>query len=133
MSDRALRIAVGGLAALGVAVAAYLAYTRYTETAIACTTGGCEVVQRSEYAELIGIPVVVLGLAAYVFLLSTAFVTLELARLTGAVVAVSGALFAAYLLVAQLFVIDAICQWCVASDVVIALLAVTCVLRLRSS
>jgi uncharacterized membrane protein len=88
-------------------------------------------VQRSDYAELLGIPVAVLGVAAYVFLLCTAFVTLELARLAGAVAAVTGALFAAYLLVAQLFLIDAVCQWCVASDVVIALLAVACVLRLR--
>ena len=131
MSDRALRIAVGGLAALGVAIAAYLAYTRITDTTIACTTGGCEVVQTSEYAELFGIPVVVLGLGAYVFLLCTALFTIELARVAGAVAAVSGALFAGYLLVAQLFVIDAVCQWCVASDVVMALLAVACVLRLR--
>jgi uncharacterized membrane protein len=131
LNDRALRIAVGGLAALGVAIAAYLAYTRYMDTTIACTTGGCEVVQRSDYAELLGIPVAVLGLAAYVFLLCTAFATLELARLAGAVAAVTGALFAAYLLIAQLFLIDAVCQWCVASDVVIALLAVACVLRLR--
>ena len=87
--------------------------------------------QRSDYAELFGIPVVVLGLGAYVFLLGTALFTIELARLLGAVAAVSGALFAAYLLVAQLFVIDAVCQWCVASDVVMALLAVACVLRLR--
>jgi uncharacterized membrane protein len=131
VSDRALRIAVGGLAALGVAIAAYLAYARYTDTTIACTTGGCDVVQRSDYAELFGIPVVLLGLGAYVFLLGTALFTIELARLSGAVAAVSGALFAGYLLVAQLFVIDAVCQWCVASDVVIALLAVACVLRLR--
>ena len=74
---------------------------------------------------------VVLGLGAYVFLLGTALFAIELARLSGAVAAVSGALFAAYLRVAQLFVIDAVCQWCVASDVVIALLAVACVLRLR--
>jgi uncharacterized membrane protein len=82
VSDRALRIAVGGLAALGVAIAAYLAFTRYTDTTIACTTGGCEVVQRSDYAELFGIPVVVLGLGAYVFLLGTALFTIELARLS---------------------------------------------------
>lgn len=114
MSDRALRLTVAGLAAVGVAVAAYLTYTRYAETTIVCTTGGCEAVQSSEYAELMGIPVAVLGLAAYVFLLCTAFFTLELARLAGAVAAVAGALFAVYLLFAQLFVIDAVCQWCVA-------------------
>jgi uncharacterized membrane protein len=131
VSDRALRVTVAGLGAVGVAVAGYLTYTRYAETTIACTTGGCEAVQSSDYAELLGVPVAVLGLLAYVFLLATAFVTRELARLSAAVIAVSGALFAAYLLFAQLFVIDAICQWCVASDVLIGLLAVACVLRLR--
>jgi uncharacterized membrane protein len=132
VSDRALRIAVGGLATIGTVVASYLTYARYADTTIACATGGCETVQRSDYAELLGIPVAVLGLLAYVFLLATAFFTDERARLAGAVVAVSGALFAAYLLFAQLFLIDAICQWCVASDVVIGLLAVASVLRLRS-
>lgn len=132
MSDRALRIAVGGLSAMGIAVASYLTYAHYAETTIVCTTGGCEAVQSSDYAELLGVPVAVLGLLAYVFLLATAFFTLELARLAGAVVAVSAAFFAGYLLFAQLFLIDAICQWCVASDVLFGLLAVACVLRLRS-
>lgn len=132
MSDRALRIAVGGLSAIGILVASYLTYAHYGETTIVCTTGGCEAVQSSDYAELLGVPVAVLGLLAYVFLLATAFFTLEHVRLAGAVVAVSGALFAGYLLFAQLFLIDAICQWCVASDVLFGLLAVACVLRLRS-
>jgi uncharacterized membrane protein len=132
VSERALRIAVGGLSTIGIAVASYLTYARYAETTIACTTGGCEAVQASDYAELVGVPVAVLGLLAYLSLLATAFFTDELVRIAGAVVAVSGALFAAYLLFAQLFLIDAICQWCVASDVVIGLLAVACVLRLRS-
>lgn len=132
MSDRALRGAVAGLSGLGVAVSGYLAYARYTETTIACATGGCETVQRSDYAEVAGLPVAVLGLAAYVFLLGTALLTSDLARVAGAIAAVSGALFAAYLLYAQLFLIDAICQWCLVSDVVIGLLAVACVLRLRS-
>ena len=80
--------------------------------------------QHSDYAELAGVPVAVLGLGAYLLLLGMAFRTGELARLVGAITAVSGALFAGYLLYVQLVVIDAICQWCVASDVVIGLLAV---------
>ena len=99
---------------------------------IACTTGGCEAVQHSDYAELAGVPVALLGLGAYLLLLGVAFRKGELARLVGAVTAVSGALFAGYLLYVQLAVIDAICHWCLASDVMIGLLAVTCVLRLRS-
>ena len=132
MSDRTLRVAVAALAAVGTAVAAYLTYARFADATIACTTGGCEAVQSSDYAELAGMPVAVLGLAAYLFVLGTALFTFDLARVAGAVAAVSGALFAAYLLYAQLFLIDAVCQWCVASDLVIALLAFACVLRLRS-
>jgi uncharacterized membrane protein len=125
-------VAVAGLSGLGAAVAGYLTYARFTETTVACTTGGCEVVQRSDYAVVAGIPVAVLGLGAYLFLLGTALLRFELVRVAGAVAAVSGALFAAYLLYAQLFLIDAICQWCLVSDVVIGLLALACVLRLRS-
>jgi uncharacterized membrane protein len=89
-------------------------------------------VQRSEYAVLAGIPVAVLGVLTYLVLLGTAFTRGQLSKATGAVLAISGALFAAYLLWAQVFLIDAVCQWCLASDVVITLLAAACVLRLRS-
>jgi len=132
VTDRRLRLAVGILSAAGAAVAGYLTYARYTDTTLVCATGGCETVQRSDYALLAGIPVAVLGLGAYLILLGTALSASELARVVGAVVAVSGTLFAAYLLYAQIVVIDAVCQWCVASDVLIALLAVGCSLRLRS-
>jgi uncharacterized membrane protein len=129
MSDRALRSAVGVLATAGAAIAGYLTYARFTHTTLACSTGGCEVVQRSDYAELAGIPVALLGLAAYVFLLGTAFLSSEPARAAAAAVAVAGAAFSAYLVYIQIAVIDAICQWCIASDVVMALIACACVGR----
>ncbi len=131
MSDRTLRAVIGVLATAGAGIAGYLTYARYTDATIACVTGGCEKVQSSDYSEIAGIPVAVLGLAAYLFLLGTAFSVSELARAAGAAVAVAGALFAAYLIYVQVVVIDAICQWCVASDCLTALLAVACVLRLR--
>jgi uncharacterized membrane protein len=130
MNDRALRAGVGILAAAGAAIAGYLTYARFTHTTLACTTGGCEIVQRSDYAELAGIPVAVLGLAAYVFLLGSAFSSAELVRAAGAAVAVAGSAFSAYLVYVQVAVIDAICQWCIASDVVMAVLACACIGRL---
>jgi hypothetical protein len=33
---------------------------------------------------------------------------------------------------AQVFLIDAVCQWCLASDILITMLAAACALRLRS-
>ena len=132
MNERRLRLTVAVLATAGAAVAGYLTYARYTDTTLVCATGGCETVQRSEYAVLAGIPVAVLGVLTYLVLLGTAFTRGQLSKATGAVLAISGALFAAYLLWAQVFLIDAVCQWCLMSDVVITLLAAACVLRLRS-
>ena len=133
MNDRRLRTAVGILAAAGVAIAGYLTYARFSHTTITCATGGCEIVQSSDDAELAGIPVALLGLTAYVFLLGTAFSSSEAARAAGAVVAVAGAAFSAYLVYVQIAVIDAICQWCVASDVVMVLLACACVGRVLAT
>jgi uncharacterized membrane protein len=116
---------------VGAGIAAYLTYTRYAHVTIVCATGGCETVQSSAYAELAGIPVAVLGLAAYVFVLATAFFRGESARVAGAATAVAGVLFGGYLLVVQLVVIDALCHWCLASDLVLDALAVVCLLRLR--
>ena len=70
-----------------------------------------------------------LGLVAYAFIFLTAFGRSEPVRVAGATVALAGVLFAAWLLYAQIGLIHAICQWCVASDVVISLLAVATVLR----
>jgi hypothetical protein len=55
----------------------------------------------------------------------------ESARVAGAATAVAGALFGVYLLVVPLVVIDALCHWCLARDIVLDALAVVCLLRLR--
>lgn len=133
MSDRALRLAGAVVALAGIAVAGYLAWAHYADSAVVCVAGGsCEKVQESEYAAIAGVPVAVLGLAAYGAILALIAWDTPVARLAAAAMAVVGLLFSAYLLVLQLFVIDAICVWCLANDVLIApALAVTTALRLR--
>lgn len=129
MTDGGLRAAVAALALVGAGIAGYLTYTRYSGAPIVCATGGCETVQRSSYSTAAGIPVAVLGLAAYVLILSTALRTGEAWRIAGATAALVGVVFGAWLLFVQIARIHAICLWCVASDVVIVLLAVLTVLR----
>lgn len=133
MSDRALRLAGAVVALAGIAVAGYLAWAHYADSAVVCVAGGsCEKVQESEYAAIAGVPVAVLGLAAYGAILALIAWDTPVARLAAAATAVVGLLFSAYLLVLQLFVIDAICVWCLANDVLIApALAITTALRLR--
>jgi len=125
-----LRSAIAAAATVGGAIAAYLTYVHYAHTTPICTTGGCEKVQRSSYAELAGVPVALLGLVAYLGLLGTAALRGAWVALVGAILALSGTAFSGYLLWAQLARIHAICQWCVANDVVIASLALLCAWRL---
>jgi uncharacterized membrane protein len=124
-----LRSAIAGAAVVGGAIAAYLTVVHYAHISPVCTTGGCETVQRSSYAEVVGIPVAVLGLVAYVGVLLTAAVRGVPAALAGAVIGVAGTAFSGYLLWAQIARIHAICQWCIGNDVVIAVVAVLCVAR----
>jgi uncharacterized membrane protein len=131
VSDRNLRAIVALLALAGAAVAAYLVYARYTGTRLACTTGGCETVQHSKYAKAAGIPVAVLGLAAYLAVFATALSARLEAAAIGAAIVLGGLAFGIYLIVIQVAVIDAICQWCLASDGILALLAVATAERLR--
>jgi uncharacterized membrane protein len=124
-----LRAAIAGAAVVGGAIAAYLTVVHYAHVSPICTSGGCEKVQRSSYADVAGVPVALLGLVAYVGLLLTAAVRGLTAALAGAVIALAGAAFSGYLLWAQLERIHAICQWCLGNDVVMAVLAVLCLAR----
>ena len=135
MSDRALRLTAAIVALAGIAVAGYLSWAHYADSAVVCIAGGgCETVQESDYAAIAGVPVAVLGLIAYGVILALIAWDAPIARLSAATIALMGLLFGAYLLALQLFVIDAICLWCLANDVLIApALAVLTALRLRSS
>ena len=133
MTDRRVRAAIAVLALIGTGIAAYLVYVHARGIAPVCRTGGCEKVQSSSYSELAGIPVATLGLAAYLTIFASALVRGPAAAAVGLAVSLSGAAFALYLLVVQVAVIDAICIWCVGSDVVICLLAVLAVARIRTA
>jgi uncharacterized membrane protein len=134
VSDRSLRVTAGLVALAGLSVAGYLTWVHFDDSALVCVAGGgCETVQESEYAEIAGIPVAVLGLGAYAVVLGLIAWDSPGARLGAAMLALVGLVFSMYLLALQLFVIDAVCAWCLANDVVIApLLAVLTALRLRS-
>ena len=134
MTDRSLRFAAGFAALAGLAVAGYLTWVHVDDDALVCVAGGgCETVQESEYAELAGIPVATLGLVGYAVVLSLVAWDSPRARLGAAMLALVALVFSLYLVALQLFVIDAVCTWCLANDVVIApLLAALTAIRLRS-
>jgi uncharacterized membrane protein len=132
MNDRRLRGAALVTASLGICVAGYLTYVHYAGLQPFCAGGGhgCERVQSSTYASVGGIPVAVVGFAGYLAIAVSLLAPGDRARLAAAAFALSGAGFSVYLTYLELFVIHAICQWCVASAVLLTALAVLTVWRL---
>jgi uncharacterized membrane protein len=131
INDRRLRLAAILLALVGLGIASYLTYVHYEDIHPVCGLGGdCVKVQTSEWSKLAGIPVAVLGLVAYATILVSLFVPGEQALIAGALTALVGFGFSAYLTYRELFTIDAICPWCVASAIVMTLLAVVTTARL---
>ena len=98
MTERRLRLAVGALALLGAGLAAYLTYIRYAGGTVACTSGGCELVQGSRYSAVGSVPVALIGLIGYVLIFGSAlaspqFRLTEVVLLTVVLIAGSIAIF----------------------------------------
>jgi uncharacterized membrane protein len=129
---RRLTLAAGALALAGAAIAGYLTWVHYAELEPFCVGGGaaCERVQNSRYADLAGVPVAVLGLAGYLAILGSLTLPGAAGRSATAFVALVGAGFSLYLTYVEVAVIEAICQWCVASAVVMTMLACVTVARM---
>jgi uncharacterized membrane protein len=72
----------------------------------------------------------VLGMVGYFGILVASFIPGDPGRMLGALLALIGFGFSAYLTYLELFKIHAICQWCVASAVLMTVLAVLTVTRL---
>jgi uncharacterized membrane protein len=123
LSERNLRIAAGVLALAGIGVATYIAIAESGGGAPKCLAGGhgCETVAQSHYSHLAGINVAAIGIFGYALLLAAAIVPGDPGRFGGFLTALIGFGFSAYLTYLELFVIDAICQWCVASAILMAI------------
>ena len=130
--DRTLRAVLGGLAFLGLLISAYLTWAHFAGLEPVCAAGshGCQTVQASRYATVLSVPVAVLGLAGYVGLLLAAAQKGEAGAYLGLLVALVGTLFSAYLTYLEVFVIGAICQWCVASAAIMAAALACATLRI---
>lgn len=108
-------------AVAGIIDAGYLTYVHYHMSALVCSIGGCLTVQNSKYAEIFGFPIAILGLGMYIAiaglwlirLLRPALATLATMGIFG--LALIGVMYAAYLTYIEIWVVKAICEYCVFS------------------
>ncbi len=128
--NRALFLAIAVLAGAGVVVSAVSLQRHYAKSATAfCDVGerfNCDIVNRSEYSSVMGIPVAAIGIAGYGLLLSLATVYRSRTEtpLRLLVAAVAGLGFALYLTYIEGRVLDTWCILCLSSLGLIAMIGV---------
>jgi uncharacterized membrane protein len=134
------RMIIAALALCGLGVATYLALYKlgYIGT-LACGSGGCETVQLSKWANLLGLPVALWGVGFYVALFALALLGtterfVDAPWVSHALLAMTGwgVIFSAWLTYLELYVINAICIFCVVSAVVITVTFLVSILEWRS-
>jgi uncharacterized membrane protein len=123
-SERHLRIAAAVLCLLGLGIAGSVAITVAGGGIPQCVGGsaGCATVEKSKYSEMIGIHISVFGIIGYASILAATLWRGDPGRIVAFVLSLFGFGFSLYLTYLEFWVIEAICQWCVASAIVMTLL-----------
>jgi uncharacterized membrane protein len=133
------RMVVSALALAGVFLATYLTlYKLGFIGSLSCSVGECETVNLSRWATFMGLPVAAWGTGFYATVFLLAFLGtmdrfVESEWVSHALLALTawGVLFSSWLTYLELFVIDAICMWCVVSAVLTVVLFVLSVMEWR--
>jgi uncharacterized membrane protein len=133
------RMSAALLSLAGLFISAYLYLYKIGKIgSLACGAGDCETVQLSPWSRFAGLEVALIGALGYAGLLAVSLAALQPA-LAGrrwpstllAALAGIGVLFTIYLTYLELFVIHAICWWCVASGVIVLAVLVAAFLDQR--
>ncbi len=141
MSLETRRKAIALVALAGLFVSLYLLlYALGFYGSLACGAGGgCDVVQSSSWARFLGFPVAGWGLAWYAAVFAVALMGVQ-PRLAAAawpgrtllILAAGGLAFTIYLTGLEIFVIRAICRWCVGSAVLTVIIFGLAIPELRT-
>ncbi|MFI5322220.1 MAG: vitamin K epoxide reductase family protein [Thermodesulfobacteriota bacterium] len=121
-----LKPAVLVLSALGVLLSLYLAVLYFTETQAAfCASGSeCDAVRQSAFSSILGVPVAAFGVIGYsiIFLITVISMTKRTKWTLLYIFALAGFVFSAYLTYIELFVINAVCMYCIFSAVLMTII-----------
>lgn len=116
------------LAFIGFIDALYLTITHYMNVIPPCSIGGCEVVTTSTYSMIAGVPIALIGAVYYliVLMLLVAYVDKRKGIFLSLVAFITliSSLTSFYLTYLQLFVLKAICIYCMTSASVSILLGI---------
>lgn len=133
------RMAIAALSLIGAFVAAYLMLYKIGAIGhLACGLGSCERVNISRWATFLGAPVAAWGVAFYVAMLvvavagtSPAWIGRREISIVLTAMSAIGVAFSAWLTYLELYVIGAVCRYCVVSAVIVTLILLVSIADLR--
>ena len=138
--DNKFRIASLILAVLGLLDSIYLTWVKFSGKYALCgPIGNCESVNTSQYSEVFGIPVAILGAGAYLVVIislsleSRGSFWAEYSPIIVFGISLIGVLYSIYLTYIEVAVLKAICPYCVISAIILVILLVLSSIRLRQS
>jgi uncharacterized membrane protein len=122
--EGALRTIATFVATFGIGVATYIVIADSGGGSPVCLAGGngCQTVADSTYSHLLGLNIAALGIVGYVLLLTASLLRGDAARMGGFGLSLVGFGYSVYLTYLELFKIEAICEWCVVSAVLMTIL-----------
>jgi uncharacterized membrane protein len=125
------------LAVLGLLNSIYLTWVKFTGKYELCgPIGNCESVNTSQYSEVFGIPIALLGAGAYLVMIislsleSRGSFWVEYSPIIVFGGSLIGVLYSIYLTYIEVAVLKAICPYCVISAIILVLLLVLSSIRL---
>ena len=138
--DGKLRTASLVLAVLGLLDSIYLVWVKYTGAYALCgPIGDCESVNSSQYSEIFGIPIALLGAGAYAVMIVLLLLEnrgqfwVELGPMIFFGLSLIGVLYSIYLTYIEVAVLKAICPYCVISAIIFGVLMIFSGIRLSIS
>jgi len=133
LQGQSFYLAIAVLGVIGLVLAIYLTYLDYSGAEVTfCSEGsGCNEVRNSEYVNLLGVPVALWGVIGYLAIIGAALAPLteRTKNLFLFALAIIGFTFSVYLTYLELFVIHALCPYCIASAIVMAFILMLLVSR----
>ena len=140
LRGRYLWITSIGASLVGLVDSVYLTWIKLADQTASCAgIGDCESVNNSQYSEIAGIPIALLGVGAFFTILTLLVLEDRLAdqsanlRLGIFGLSLTGSLYSGYLTYLEIAVLRAICPFCVVSAIAIFVLLIVGVFRLKES
>ncbi|MEX1248665.1 MAG: vitamin K epoxide reductase family protein [Anaerolineales bacterium] len=137
--DRWLRISLIALGLVGLVDSLYLIYVKLAAGGTCISGQECEIVNASSFSQIGNVPIALLGAGAYAIMLAVLLLEphADFFAINGSMIvfgmSLFGVLYSAYLTYLEIYVIRAVCLFCVISAVVLVFMLVVSGLRLRTA